>query len=177
MAEKMKAYIFDLCETLVSFPEGRQLKEIIGKEGHEFLLSHKFSDVEIPGETKKKFLDLHKKSKMSLYPDTEEVLKILKARGCKLALVSNLYDIDAQRVRKQFNNFLKNFDVIAFSSEIGIIKPDYRIFQHVLAQLGVKPEEAVMVGDNPRRDITPAKELGMSTILIDRSKQNLRDLI
>jgi len=177
MAEKIKAYIFDLCNTLVYFPEGRQLKEIIGKECHEFLLAHKFSDIEISEETKKKFLELHKKAEMGLYPDTEEVLKILKARGYKLAVVSNLYDITAQRVRKQFSDFLKNFDVIAFSSELEIRKPDYRIFQHVLAQLGVKPEEAVMVGDNARRDIAPAQELGMSTILIDRSKQKLMELI
>ncbi|MEK6820203.1 MAG: HAD family hydrolase [Nanoarchaeota archaeon] len=176
MAEKIKAYIFDLCETLIHFPQGRELKDVLGADYHEFLLAHKFSELELPPEVRERFLDVFGKSEFSLYDDSEDVIARLKGRY-KLGIVSNLYEIVADKIRKKFHDFLKNFNVIALSFELGLVKPDHKIFQYALSQLGVKPEEAVMVGDSVKRDITPARELNIPTILIDRIKQNLIDLI
>lgn len=45
-------------------------------------------------------------------------------------------------------------------------KPDPRVFQFTLRQLGIAPERAAMVGDNLGDDILPAATLGMLTVLV-----------
>lgn len=56
------------------------------------------------------------------------------------------------------------FRVIVTSGELGIKKPDYRIFREALTQIQSKPENVVFCGDSLKSDIQPAKELGMATI-------------
>ena len=166
----IKAYIFDLFGTLVS----HDFKKIEGY--HEALLVDKNTISVLPEKLRKRYIEISNNDKITLYEDSEEVIKKLKAKF-KIALISNIYDLTRKRVEELFEDFLKNFDVVVFSSEIGLAKPDHKIFQYAFKQLGVKPEEAVMVGDSTIKDIEPAKELGMSTILIDRDKQTLGGLM
>ncbi len=55
------------------------------------------------------------------------------------------------------------FRVVADSAIVGVSKPDAAIFEHTLASLGARPDEAWMVGDNFEADIRPAAALGLST--------------
>jgi putative hydrolase of the HAD superfamily len=57
-------------------------------------------------------------------------------------------------------------DTLFISDETGLIKPDVRAFHNVLERLGTRPEDAVMVGDSLRKDITPAVAVGMRAILV-----------
>lgn len=59
------------------------------------------------------------------------------------------------------------FRVIASSSECGVTKPDTRVFFWALSELGVTPGECVYIGDNPDKDIAPARQIGMQTIHFD----------
>ncbi len=59
-------------------------------------------------------------------------------------------------------------DCAVISDEVGMSKPHPEIFQFALAQAGVEPEDAVMVGNDYTHDIEPAKRLGMSTIWVER---------
>ncbi len=54
-------------------------------------------------------------------------------------------------------------DVIVDSTALGVAKPDARIFQHALSELGVSPNEAVYVGDSFVPDMMGAKAVGMWT--------------
>ncbi len=56
---------------------------------------------------------------------------------------------------------------ILISEEVGFRKPAREIFKIALSKVACRPEEAVMVGDNPTEDIEPAKKLGMGTVLFD----------
>jgi putative hydrolase of the HAD superfamily len=56
------------------------------------------------------------------------------------------------------------FDSIVISEEVGIEKPYQRIFEVALAQLGVKPENAVMVGNKIDADILGANRIGMKSV-------------
>jgi FMN phosphatase YigB (HAD superfamily) len=56
---------------------------------------------------------------------------------------------------------LGHLEVLCFSDEVGVPKPGNEIFQKALAELGVRPPEAVHVGDLRRTDIAGAHDIGM----------------
>ena len=58
---------------------------------------------------------------------------------------------------------LSLFDEVVFSCEIGLMKPDQRIFKVMTKKLGVKMEECLFIDDS-RKNIIAAKKLGMQTI-------------
>ncbi len=59
-----------------------------------------------------------------------------------------------------------------FSSRYGYKKPDKRLFNMAMKKLGVKPEEAVYIGDNPTRDLVGAKMSGMKCLLFRTECKN-----
>ena len=59
-------------------------------------------------------------------------------------------------------------DAVISSADIGVEKPDPRIFGEAARQLGVKPDCIVHVGDLPHDDFEGAVSAGFKAILIDR---------
>ncbi len=78
-----------------------------------------------------------------------------------LTLVSNFYG-NISAVVKDFE--LDYFKTIIESAQVGIRKPDPRLFQLGVEALGLKATEAVVIGDSYAKDIVPAHELGCQTI-------------
>ena len=102
-----------------------------------------------------------------LYPDVPEILDTLKARGKKLAIISNwdsrLFKLcDGLQVREYF-------DFVLASAVFGASKPSPKIFTEALQKSGVAPEEAVHIGDSYEDDIKGAHGVGMKAILIERT--------
>jgi len=62
-------------------------------------------------------------------------------------------------------------DFICTAKEAKAVKPNPQIYRTVLERLGVKPNEALMVGDTPEIDIIPPKKLGMETALLCRTEK------
>ena len=95
---------------------------------------------------------------------TFEVLRKLTKAGYKVALIAN--DEDAVGTRNILaNTGLKEyFDTIVISGELGTEKPDRRIFKAALKALGVKAEDAVMVGNRVDTDIVGANRSGMVSV-------------
>jgi len=99
--------------------------------------------------------------------DVRPCLDRLEAAGLKLGVVTNgPYDLqcaklDASELRGYFGAFL-------VSRQVGILKPDPRIFTLVLAELGARPEESVFVGDTPKTDIVGAHAAGMRAVWLNR---------
>lgn len=58
------------------------------------------------------------------------------------------------------------FSSTIFSDEVGLCKPNGLVFERALMKLGVKPSEAVHVGDLPRTDVAGAKGAGMTAVWI-----------
>ncbi|MGQ4891255.1 MAG: HAD family hydrolase [Candidatus Njordarchaeia archaeon] len=95
----------------------------------------------------------------------EEVLRRLKSMGLKIGLVSNApgnFPINVLR-RHGLDRYM---DAMVTSYMVGVVKPHPKIFKEILSKLGVKPEEAIFVGDVPEIDIKGAKNLGMKAILV-----------
>ena len=89
----------------------------------------------------------------------------LRADGLEVGLISNAFDPPAL-MRELFAEIglLERLDAIALSAEVGKRKPHALIFESALAQAGVEPGEAVMVGDRLREDIAGAQALGIATV-------------
>jgi HAD superfamily hydrolase (TIGR01549 family) len=99
-------------------------------------------------------------------PRTKEVsqtLKQLKNRGKRLGTFSN-DKISGLDMVLEFMDIKKYFEYIETSEKIGIEKPDIRVFSHIQDYFKLPPEQIAYIGDDPRRDIDPAKKLGWKVI-------------
>lgn len=84
------------------------------------------------------------------YPDTAEVLGALRARGVRVAVVSNIgWDLRPVFAAHGLEDLV---DAFVLSFEHGRQKPDPAIFLAACEELGVLPQETVMVGDDRRAD-------------------------
>lgn len=95
-------------------------------------------------------------------------LEGLAARGLTLCVVSNTMRTPGEVLRKLLDRYglLTPLTVLTFSEECGIRKPDPEIFLLTLRQVGVPPEEAVHVGDDPVLDVEGARDAGMQVIQV-----------
>lgn len=91
-------------------------------------------------------------------PDAERVFKALRTSGVKLAVVSN-FDTRLRPLLRALNCD-HWFDAVAVSAEVEAEKPNPTIFLKACELLGVKPEDAVHVGDDRRNDIWGARDAG-----------------
>ena len=83
----------------------------------------------------------------------------------KIALLSNSW-LEAPRQTLRDHGYGRWFEVLLCSFDIGIPKPDPRIFRHILDLLMVEPSEAVMVGDSLKADVEGAIGAGLHAVLI-----------
>lgn len=105
--------------------------------------------------------------------DQELIAHIQKIRGkWKTGLVSNAWKNSRNLYNERFD-FLQNFDVLIFSSEVGVRKPDPRIFRMVLNQLDIQPQESIFV-DDFEENIAGARRIGMQAILFTNTEELIR---
>jgi putative hydrolase of the HAD superfamily len=109
-----------------------------------------------------------------LFDDVPRALSSLRARGVRLAVISN-FD---RRLLAIFRHLgiAGAFEQVILSSETGADKPDPRIFRIALEKMGVAPEDALHVGDDPRRD-GGASAVGLAVFHVDRPRRTLDDLL
>lgn len=112
-----------------------------------------------------------------LNPEGRRVLEGLKKRHKLIGLICNTGLTPGIGLRKFLANesVTEYFDLMIFSEEIGIRKPDCRIFHLAARRLGVQPCEIVHVGDNLKTDVWGAKTAGLKAIHF--SSQEGRDRI
>jgi putative hydrolase of the HAD superfamily len=101
-----------------------------------------------------------------------ETLDQLRKDGKCLGLVSNL-TLLPDLVRQDLDRMSlgSRLDATVFSSEVGVRKPDPRIFRVALERLGSDPAETVFVGDRLYDDISGAEAVGMRAILTRQFRQ------
>lgn len=92
-------------------------------------------------------------------------LDAIRADGWNVGVVSN----SEGRLAELFERLgiARLFDVVIDSARVGLQKPDPRIFHCATEALGVRPDEAVYLGDIPAVDVDGAHAAGLSAILID----------
>lgn len=94
--------------------------------------------------------------------DTEflDYCRVLKSKY-RLGILSDAESTAREKAKPWINESL--FDVIVFSSEVGVCKPDPKIFQCALEQLGVEASETLFIDDR-ERNVNSAKALGIHAI-------------
>jgi putative hydrolase of the HAD superfamily len=110
------------------------------------------------------------------YDDTIPVLRALRARGYRLAVVSNTPCGSPAPLWREELRRLEIFDAVdasIFCVDIGWRKPAARIFQRALEVLQVPAEECLFVGDEPEWDVLGARNAGLPAVLIDRNQKHL----
>lgn len=101
-------------------------------------------------------------------PDgVHELLERLRRRY-KLALVSNYPCGRAIRASLERTKIGPLLEVVVASGDVGRVKPHPLPFETALGQLGLKPADAVYIGDNWLADVQGAKRLGMQAIHINQ---------
>jgi putative hydrolase of the HAD superfamily len=99
-----------------------------------------------------------------LFEDTLPVLAELRAHGLKIGLVSNT----GRDLAAFVAHHALDVDAAVGSAKHGKTKPHPAIFLSALEELGVRAEDAAMVGDSPEDDVAGARALGMRAFLVDR---------
>jgi putative hydrolase of the HAD superfamily len=146
------------------------LKEILERkdsyEWHDWNFFFGLFDLDI------KYEDIMRKypHKLHVYPDVLPVLEWLRGEGYSLGVVTS--GPEYQRLKLELTGLSKYFDVVVTREDAGTVKPDPKIFLLALEELGVKPSEAVMVGDSLWQDVYGGKNVGMTAVWVNRKGEH-----
>jgi len=102
----------------------------------------------------------------SVLASAQALLEALRSRGIKTGLVANSWPDPGRVLRRDAEEFglAERLDVLVFSDEVGLRKPDPEIFLHACRQLEVETAATMYVGDNLVTDVQGASDVGMTTV-------------
>jgi len=112
------------------------------------------------------------------YPKTnKETLLLAKAKGYRMAIVSNFdYAPTARSLIEKFG-IAELFESIVISEDVGWRKPKDIIFKKSLSELEIDPDEALFIGDNFGADIKGSRGVGMDGVWINRNREPENNLV
>lgn len=121
--------------------------------------------------------DIYERTKLEAidpYPNVEETLLQLKKRGFSLGVVTDAH-FEHARSRLMKTRLLDIFDVLITADMTGTKKPSPEIFFYSLEKLQIHPHQALFIGDSLRRDIEPARKIGMVTAYAAYGDRNVKE--
>ena len=107
-------------------------------------------------------------------PESEELVRDLRASGIKLGVLSNIVKDFLDRVKENLTVF-NLFDVAVFSCDVGWVKPEAKIYQILLSQLDCKAEELVYF-DDMELNVKAAHALGINAFIWKDAEEARREL-
>ena len=105
---------------------------------------------------------------------TADLLLELRTAGVRLYALSNWSAETFPIARRRFP-FLERFDGIVISGDVGLIKPDPRIFEHLVARYAIEPGESVFIDDSAV-NVEAAGRLGFVALRFVDARQLRYDL-
>jgi putative hydrolase of the HAD superfamily len=112
---------------------------------------------------------------MTLNPAMLAWAAALKARGFLTAILSNIGDTTQQAMERELK-WLTRFDVLVWSYQLRMAKPDPAIYRYALDKLGTQPAETLFIDDR-EVNVEAAAALGMKALLFTTVDQLRADLI
>jgi putative hydrolase of the HAD superfamily len=116
-------------------------------------------------------IEAHHGFELAEYPAFEDVsaaLDVFRSNGVKLVVVTNGAS-DTQREKLDVLGLTDRVDAIMISGELGVAKPDPRIFEAALSAAGVPADRAVHIGDSLRADVGGALAAGVTAVWLNRT--------
>ena len=111
---------------------------------------------------------------VALYDGVIETVTALKEMDCPFIIVTDADTVNARKRLKKVGLDGHVDDLIAFDMS-GLKKPDPRVFYYALERSNAAPKNTLFVGDSLRRDIAPAKKIGMVTAYAAYGDRNETD--
>ena len=128
---------------------------------------------------KKKFLDFVHEAYLVHFKKNKELYKCayrLKKRGIKIGILSDQWHLSDEALVGKAER--KGFDVVIVSCEVGVRKPNPRMYNLLIKALQkkkIKSKEILFV-DNRKWNLGPAEKLNMQTVLFKNNKQAIKEI-
>lgn len=100
-----------------------------------------------------------------LFAHALEVLEYLRKKY-SLHIITNGFE-EVQHRKLASSRLEPYFEHVVTSENVGVKKPDPRIFQYALEKAEARPTESIMIGDNYEADIQGALNVGMRAIMCE----------
>jgi putative hydrolase of the HAD superfamily len=196
---RFRAVVFDLWQTLVPWPADSalalygQMADAVGAPREEFVevwMSHRSQRDVGPLADSVRWVfdrlgldaDPHvvmtmrrdwTRDAIAPRPGALETLAELRRRGHRLGLIT----VCSEDVAEQWesSSFAGAFDATVFSCEVGLRKPDPRIYELCCELLGVAPGECLFVGDGANDELPGAERVGMTAVQIRAPGEELTE--
>ncbi len=106
-----------------------------------------------------------------LVPGALQLLNHLRDKEYHIGIISNgFYEVQYRKM--QSSNITHYFETIVLSDDIGVNKPDVRIFNHAVAKAQTTANRSIIIGDNPTTDIIGAINAGWNAICFNHNGCN-----
>ncbi|MDN5679514.1 MAG: glucose-1-phosphatase [Ewingella sp.] len=106
---------------------------------------------------------------VGLRPEVIELFKTLRQQGHRVVVLSNTNSLHLDYWPKHFPEIAENTDAIYLSQDLGMRKPETRIFEYVLNKEGVSASEAVFF-DDVLENVESAQSVGITAVLVEDKK-------
>jgi len=126
-------------------------------------------------EVSEAYGDVRRESGVLPYPGIDALLADLEV-NYKLGLLTN-GPSDIQWEKIESLGFDQQFDAVIVAGDVGIYKPDARVFEMLLERLGMAAEQSLFVGDSYDTDILGAHQAGMYSAWIKRREDAVTDSV
>ena len=108
------------------------------------------------------------KHEIKHFPETKRVLNYLKDKKTKLIIITSAEKkflkakLESENIEEYFSKTFSG------PSDFNKDKKDKEVYEKILEELGIKPEEMLHIGDHKERDVEIPRTVGINAILIDR---------
>jgi len=109
--------------------------------------------------------------KTNLFPNAYKILDYLYPKY-PMSIITNGFE-EVQFTKLKNSKLDKYFNIVITSEAAGCKKPEPGIFEFALKKAGAKPEESLMIGDDPEVDVKGAENAGIDGIFFNPKKLNL----
>jgi len=148
-------------------------KSIEGKISEEKMIATMSKNVKT---SKRKFkrivINAHKRH----FKENKQLFKQafkLKKQGYKIAILSDQWHLSKKALMPE--RYIKKFDEVVISCDVKMRKPNPKIYKLMLRKLNLPAKKCIFI-DNQKWNLTPAKKLGMKTILFENNNTTLKKL-
>jgi putative hydrolase of the HAD superfamily len=104
-------------------------------------------------------------TKTNLFEGSEEVLHYLKSKYT-LHIISNGFK-ETTLIKMELSGLNPYFQNVIISEDVGVNKPDKKVFEYALDKAAALKDESIMIGDSIEADIRGAQEFGMKAIFFN----------
>ena len=125
-------------------------------------------DQHTPYEVARSFYSYFQK-RVNAYPDAKRILPILKNRGLRLGILTDLATgMPDETIKEDAKTLECPVDCFLTSAEVGFRKPNPNGYMKIIKELAVNTSQCIFVGDE-QKDIIGANNCGITSVLIDRN--------